>query len=48
VVLGPFWVWLSRSETPDAATFVGGAVVLLAVLVQIKPRGTRGATPRTN
>jgi drug/metabolite transporter (DMT)-like permease len=48
VVLGPFWVWLSRSETPDAATFVGGAVVLLAVLVQFKPRGTRGATPRTN
>jgi drug/metabolite transporter (DMT)-like permease len=35
VVLGPLWVWLAFSETPDAATLAGGAVVLLAVMIQI-------------
>lgn len=35
VVLGPIWVWLAFGETPDRATLVGGAVVLLAVLVQV-------------
>ena len=34
IVLGPLWVWLALSEQPGAATFVGGAVVLGAVLVQ--------------
>jgi drug/metabolite transporter (DMT)-like permease len=35
VVLGPLWVWLAFGETPDTATLVGGAVVLVAVLIQI-------------
>ena len=35
VVLGPLWVWFAFSETPDTATLVGGAVVLLAVVVQV-------------
>ena len=35
VVLGPLWVWLAFSEKPDTATLVGGAVVLVAVIVQI-------------
>jgi drug/metabolite transporter (DMT)-like permease len=35
VVLGPLWVWLAFSETPDAATLAGGAVVLLAVVIQV-------------
>jgi drug/metabolite transporter (DMT)-like permease len=39
VVLGPFWVWLARSERPSTATLVGGAIVLLGVLVQIRRRG---------
>jgi drug/metabolite transporter (DMT)-like permease len=36
IVLGPLWVWLALSERPGAATFVGGAVVLGAVLVQAR------------
>jgi drug/metabolite transporter (DMT)-like permease len=35
VVLGPLWVWLAFTETPDRATLLGGAVVLLAVLVHV-------------
>jgi drug/metabolite transporter (DMT)-like permease len=35
VVLGPLWVWLAFAETPDAATLAGGAVVLLAVVIQV-------------
>lgn len=34
VVLGPMWVWMFLSEQPSTATLVGGAIVLLAVLVQ--------------
>ena len=36
IVLGPIWVWAFLSEQPAAATLVGGAVVLLAVLLQAK------------
>jgi drug/metabolite transporter (DMT)-like permease len=36
IVLGPLWVWLAFSEQPGAATIVGGAVVLAAVLVQAR------------
>jgi drug/metabolite transporter (DMT)-like permease len=32
IVLGPFWVWIAFSEVPSEATFLGGAVVLAAVL----------------
>ena len=38
VVLGPLWVWISISETPVVATLVGGAVVILAVLLQTTDR----------
>jgi drug/metabolite transporter (DMT)-like permease len=31
VLLGPLWVWLLMGETASAATFVGGAVLLVAV-----------------
>jgi drug/metabolite transporter (DMT)-like permease len=34
VVLGPLWVWLAYDERPAAATLVGGAVVVVAVVVQ--------------
>jgi drug/metabolite transporter (DMT)-like permease len=37
IVFGPLWVWLARSERPGNATFVGGAIVLLAVLLQSLP-----------
>jgi drug/metabolite transporter (DMT)-like permease len=38
VVLGPVWVWLADSERPSTATLVGGAIVLLGVFVQIRPK----------
>ena len=34
VVLGPFWAWVAVGETPALMTVVGGAVVVVAVLVQ--------------
>ena len=36
IVLGPIWVWAFLSEQPAAATLVGGAIVLVAVLLQAK------------
>jgi drug/metabolite transporter (DMT)-like permease len=38
VVLGPLWVWLAEDERPSTLTFVGGAVVIAAIVIQ-----TRGA-----
>lgn len=32
VLLAPFWVWLIMGETASTATFIGGAVVLMAIL----------------
>jgi drug/metabolite transporter (DMT)-like permease len=45
VVLGPLWVWIAFTERPDAATLVGGAIVLVAVVVQAlaEPSGGRTA-----
>ena len=34
VVLGPLWVWLALSERPSNATFIGGAIVVGAVVLQ--------------
>ena len=36
VVLGPLWVWMFVSERPSTATLVGGAVVLVAVLIEAR------------
>jgi drug/metabolite transporter (DMT)-like permease len=36
IVLGPLWVWFFLSERPHAATFAGGAIVLCAVLLQVR------------
>ena len=38
VVLGPLWVWLAYGEEPGAATLVGGAVVVGAVILQTAQR----------
>ena len=38
VVLGPLWVWMAYGETPGAATLLGGAVVVIAIVVQTEPR----------
>ena len=34
VVLGPLWVWIALSEQPSTATLAGGAVVIVAVVLQ--------------
>jgi drug/metabolite transporter (DMT)-like permease len=47
VVLGPLWVWLIVSERPSAGILVGGAVVVVGVLLQATgepPRGRPAAT----
>lgn len=36
VVLGPFWVWLADGERPSAATVIGGAIVVAAVVLQAR------------
>ncbi len=35
VVLSPLWVWLAYAERPARATLVGGAIVLVAVVIQV-------------
>jgi drug/metabolite transporter (DMT)-like permease len=46
VVLGPLWVWLAVGERPGAATLIGGAIVVAAVILQARDAtATRGARP---
>jgi drug/metabolite transporter (DMT)-like permease len=40
VVLGPVWVWLALDERPSTLTLVGGAIVIVAIVIQ-----TRAAPP---
>lgn len=40
VVLGPLWVWLALDERPTALTLAGGAIVIVAIVIQ-----TRAAPP---
>jgi drug/metabolite transporter (DMT)-like permease len=37
VVLGPVWVWLAIGERPSTITLAGGAVVIVAIVVQTRP-----------
>jgi len=41
VVLGPLWVWIAYGEEPGAATLLGGAVVVGAVILQTMTPPTR-------
>ncbi len=34
LVLAPLWVWIGMGETPNAATLVGGGLIILAILAQ--------------
>jgi drug/metabolite transporter (DMT)-like permease len=34
VVLGPLWVWIAYTEQPSTATLVGGAIVIVGIVVQ--------------
>jgi drug/metabolite transporter (DMT)-like permease len=45
VVLGPLWTWIALSETPNVATLVGGAVVILAVGAQVGGFGKQEGRP---
>ena len=40
VVLGPVWVWLALGERPTTLTLVGGAIVIIAIVIQ-----TRASVP---
>ena len=42
VVLGPLWAWIGVSEQPSPATLAGGAVVVVAVAIQMR------SSPRTS
>jgi drug/metabolite transporter (DMT)-like permease len=46
VVLGPFWAWVAVSETPALMTVVGGAVVVVAVLIQTTERAASRRSAR--
>lgn len=41
VLLAPFWVWLILGETASAGTFVGGAILLMAILFNAFAGGRR-------
>jgi drug/metabolite transporter (DMT)-like permease len=41
LVLAPLWVWIGMGETPNAATLVGGALIILAILAQALGGGAR-------
>jgi drug/metabolite transporter (DMT)-like permease len=43
VVLGPLLVWLAYTERPSTATLLGGAIVVIAVVLQVRGEDT-GAT----
>src|SRR5829696_2825670 len=43
LVLGPLWVWLAYAERPETATLAGGAVVIVAILIQTS--GGTGEAP---
>ncbi|NIP75297.1 MAG: hypothetical protein GTN90_04590, partial [Xanthomonadales bacterium] len=32
-VIGPFWVWLALGEEPGIRSLIGGAIIVVALLV---------------
>jgi drug/metabolite transporter, DME family len=44
VLLAPIWVWLFLNETASQATFVGGGIVLVAVVLNALSGARRRAT----
>jgi len=36
VVLGPLWVWLALDERPSTLTLIGGAIVIVAIVIQTR------------
>jgi drug/metabolite transporter (DMT)-like permease len=43
VVLGPLWVWIAYSEDPGNATLLGGAIVVVGIVVQTGGVGRRAS-----
>jgi drug/metabolite transporter (DMT)-like permease len=43
VVLGPLWVWLALDERPSTLTLIGGAVVIVAIVIQTRSAPPTGA-----
>jgi drug/metabolite transporter (DMT)-like permease len=46
VVLGPLWVWLALDERPSTLTLVGGAIVVVGIVIQTAGATRRPATTR--
>ena len=36
VVLGPLWVWLALDEQPSTLTLIGGAIVIVGIVIQTR------------
>jgi drug/metabolite transporter (DMT)-like permease len=36
IVLGPLWVWLALDERPSTLTLAGGAIVIVAIVIQTR------------
>jgi drug/metabolite transporter (DMT)-like permease len=45
VVLGPLWVWLAMDEQPSTLTLVGGAIVIVAIVIQTRQSPPDGPAP---
>jgi drug/metabolite transporter (DMT)-like permease len=45
VVLGPIWVWLALDERPSTLTLVGGAIVIVAIVIQTRGAPSEPAPP---
>jgi drug/metabolite transporter (DMT)-like permease len=35
VVLSPFWAWIGAGELPAKSAYIGGSIIILAVMVSI-------------
>jgi drug/metabolite transporter (DMT)-like permease len=33
-LLGPFWVWIFLNEIPPLSVFIGGSIIILAVIIK--------------
>jgi drug/metabolite transporter (DMT)-like permease len=45
VVLGPLWVWLAVGQRPGTATMIGGAIVVVAVVLQARDQPAPSRAP---
>ena len=37
-LLGPFWVWVFLNEIPPISVFIGGSIIILAVILKTLDR----------